>query len=138
MGDMGTTSHLASHLGVSFADRAVEQLCDWPALTVCRAGGGSGEGLALGARQIVHLHGRDEAEVCLTWQMVRRMSGVLLECGRVRLEPGGDWVRVRLDNDRDVALLVSLVSVAIKANISAAREPHHAVAACPHATMASV
>jgi hypothetical protein len=47
---------------VSFADRALRQLDEWPALQVCRADCGAGMGVAVRSRQIVHLHRPDEAE----------------------------------------------------------------------------
>jgi hypothetical protein len=114
-----------------FADRALRQLRGWPALTVCQVANGAGKGLALRTHQIVHLHGPDEAEVYLTWPVVRRMAEVLTECGRVTMEPGGGWVRVRLDSPSDVTLLVSLVSVAIKANTPAMGAQHRGIAPCP-------
>lgn len=122
---MGSLAHS------SFADRAVEQLRDWPALRICRADCGPGRGVALSTRQIVHLHGDAEAEVRLTWPVVHRMAEVLLGCGRVTIRAGDDWVQVRLDSDSDVRLFASLVSVAIKANAQAAQEPHRPVTSCP-------
>lgn len=124
--------------GTGFADRALRQLRDWPALTVCRADNGAGKGLALRTRQIVHLHHPNEAEVHLTWPVIQRMADVLSECGHVTTEPRGDWVRVRLDSPSDVTLLTSLVSVAIKANAPAMTTPHRATAPCPQVTMAAM
>jgi hypothetical protein len=117
----------------SYADRAVQQLRRWPTLTVRPADYGSGRGLALSMRQIVHLHAGNEAEVYLTWPVAERMSEALDASGRVTTAAGDDWVRVQLDSDNDVALLISLVSVAIKANAPAAWEPHRRVASCPRA-----
>ena len=109
-------SATASGGGQSFADRAVEQLRRWPALRVCRTGRGVAVGLAATAGKIVDLHQPNEARLCLTWPVIQRLSGSLTENGQVRLEPDRDWVRVRLDSDGDIGLLVSLVSVAIQAN----------------------
>jgi hypothetical protein len=61
------TMGMGSVANTSFADRAVEQLRDWPSLRICRADCGPGRGVALSTRQIVHLHGDTEAEVRLTW-----------------------------------------------------------------------
>lgn len=127
-----------SHSGASFAGRAVEQLRRWPSLTLCRTGSGAVRGLALGTRQIMHLHDENEAELYLTAPVIRRMREALLESGRVAVEPGGDWVRVGLDSDSDVQLLISLVSVAIKANATAAGEPHRGITPCPNAKVASL
>lgn len=132
--DMGSTHHS----GTSFAERVVDQLRGWPALSVCRVDHGGGRGLALSTRQIVHLHSANEAEVHLTWPVIRRMHEVLLDSGRVMLDPGEDWVRVRLDGDSDVRLLTSLVSVAIQANSGAVRERHRPVAPCPKDRLTSV
>jgi hypothetical protein len=115
------------------ADRAFRQLRGWPALTVCIAHNGAGKGLALRTRQIVHLHDQDQAEVYLTRPVVQRMAEVLSESGRVTMEPGDEWVRVRLDSPSDVTLLASLVSVAIKANAPAMGTPHRAIGPCPRA-----
>jgi Family of unknown function (DUF5519) len=69
---------------------------------------------------IVHLHGGDEAELCLTRPVIARMGDVLRESGRVTVSQGGDRVRVRLDTESDVALAMSLASVALKANATGA------------------
>jgi hypothetical protein len=132
--DMGSSLQA----GVSFAERVVDQLRAWPALSVCRVDCGGSRGLALSTRQIVHLHTANEAELYLTWPVIQRMHEVLLASGRVTLDPGEDWVRIRLDGDSDVRLLTSLVSVAIQANSSAVRERHQPVAPCPKDRLTSV
>lgn len=114
-----------------FADRALRHLRTWPTLTVCRASSGEGKGLALRTRQIVHLHGPDEAEVYLTGPVVRRMAETLNETGCVTVHPDEGWIRVRLDSPNDVTLLASLVSVAIKANTPATGTPHRHINPCP-------
>jgi hypothetical protein len=93
-----------------------EELRGWPALTACQVDCGASRGFALRTREIVHLHSANEAELCLTWPVVQRMHKVLLDCGQVMMEPGADWIRVRLGGDSDIRLLLSLVSVAIQAN----------------------
>lgn len=100
----------------SFADRALEQLRRWPALQVCDSDCGVATGVAVSSGQIVHLHQPDEVRLCLTWPVIQRMSDALTENGQVHLEPDSDWVRVSLDSDGDIGLLISLVSVAIQAN----------------------
>jgi luciferase-like monooxygenase len=103
----------------SLAGRLMAQLDAWPAVRAGRAGCGVGTGFAPVRRadaQIVHLHGGDEAELHLTRPVVARLGDVLLKSGRVAVDPGGDWVRVRLDTESDVALVMSLASVALKAN----------------------
>ncbi|GAA2621422.1 DUF5519 family protein [Actinomadura fulvescens] len=121
-----------------FADCAYRQLRTWPVLTACQTAAGSGKALALRTRQIVHLHGQDEAEVYLTRPVLQRMAEVLNETGRVTMAPDQEWVRVRLDHPTDVTLLVSLVSVAIKANTPAMDVPHRDVSPCPRAMTAAL
>lgn len=123
-------------MNTSFGRRAVEQLRGWPALTLCRTGSGTGSGLALSTRQIVHLHSENEAEIHLTAPVIHRMRETLLGSGPVTVDPDEDWVRIRLDSDADVQLLLSLVSVAIKANATAVGEPHRRITPCPNARVA--
>lgn len=94
----------------SLAGRLTRQLDAWPAVRAGRAECGFGTGFSAAHRpgaQIVHLHGGDEAELYLTRAVIARMGDALRESGRVTLTPGGDWVRVRLDTDSDVGLVMS-------------------------------
>jgi hypothetical protein len=91
------------------------QVGSWPGVRSTSAECGLGVGLSVDARQVVHLHADGTAELFLTWPVIGRLSKALRDCGRVQMEPGGDWVRMRLESDSDVALLISLASVAIKA-----------------------
>ncbi|GLY78912.1 luciferase family protein [Actinoallomurus iriomotensis] len=103
----------------SLAGRLTAQLDAWPAVRAGRAGCGVGTGFSPAQRveaQIVHLHGGDEAELHLTRPVIARLGDALLKSGRVAVTPGGDWVRVRLDTESDVALVMSLASVALQAN----------------------
>ncbi|MFI0480187.1 three-helix bundle dimerization domain-containing protein [Actinomadura sp. 9N215] len=111
---MGGTGGLRTCL----ADCVVEQLNGWPALRLCRADCGFGRAFACGGDQIVHLHGRDQAELYLTWPLIQRMRKPLRDCASVRIRPGDGWLGIWLGGNDDVALLVSLVSVAIKANLA--------------------
>ncbi len=113
-----------------FADRALVRLREWPALHVLSTEGG-GVGLAAGARQVVHLHRGHEAEVYLSRPAVCRMGAALADSPQVRFAAGGDWVRVGLRSDRDVALLESLVSVAIQVHAAGRTTRWHRVAPCP-------
>ncbi|WP_433463327.1 luciferase family protein [Spirillospora sp. CA-128828] len=78
----------ASHPRQGFGDQAFQQLRAWPALTVCRLVDGAGRGLAVGTRQILHLHALDEAEVYLTRPVVQRVAHALTDNGGVTIEPG--------------------------------------------------
>ena len=99
-----------------FADRAVEQLRQWPALTESSVRGRAGAVFTAGRRQVVHLHRPDEAELRLTRPVIERLRRALACRTRVRVMPGSDWVRLPLECESDVALLAALVSVAIKAS----------------------
>jgi hypothetical protein len=109
----------------SLAGRLTRQLDAWPAVHAARAECGLGTGFSAAHRaggQIVHLHGGDEAELYLTRAVIARLGDALRESGRVTVTPGGDWVRVRLDTESDVRLVMSLASVAIKASGPDSRE----------------
>jgi len=100
----------------SLTDRVIAQVTAWPALSAGRATCGRGVALSVDSRQIVHLHDLSPAHVRLTRPVIKRMADALHASGRVEMEPGTDWVSMRLDSEGDVALLLSLVSVAIKAH----------------------
>lgn len=112
----------------SNADRVVAKLTSWPAVSVVRADCGHGVGVRVDQRQVLHLHNGDEAELRLTRPVIERLGDTLLDSGRVAVQPGGDWVRIPLTTESDVALVVSLTSVAIKA---AAAEPVSPCGAVP-------
>jgi hypothetical protein len=111
----------------SLAGRLRSHLDTWPALSLGLADCGVGTGFTNVTHrtggQIVHLHGGDEAELCLTWPVVTRLGEALGRSGRVTLVPGGDWVRIRLDTEFDVELAISLTSVAIQADVPDAEHP---------------
>lgn len=114
---MSVTTVLASK--PSFADRALDELREWPALKVCDADCGAGVGLAVRDRQIAYLRGPGQAQLRLTWPVIERLSAVLADSEQVWFIPGSDWIRLRLESDSDVRLLVPLVSLAIQVNTRA-------------------
>ena len=116
-------------------ERALAQLCEWPALCAVAAPDG-GAALAAGDRQILHLHSADEAELFLTWPVIQRLAAVLADSPQVRFEHGCDWLQVRLCSVSDVALLASRVSVAIQAHAQAGRAPGDRDSPCPQAASA--
>ena len=69
------------------------------------------------AGQILHFHDESYADLRLTRAVIGRMRDVLAQSGRIFLVPGDDWIGLRLETFSDVTLLVTLVSVAIKANL---------------------
>lgn len=106
----------AQKIDVGFrTDHAMSRVAAWPSVRRERADCRFGTALSVGGRQVVHFHADGAVELRLTWPVIRRLRRPLLECGRVRMAPGGDWIRMRLDADSDVDLFVSLASVAIKA-----------------------
>jgi Luciferase len=107
----------------SFADRALEQLRHWPALQVCRAECGMAIGVTADSAQIIHLHQPDEARLWLTRPVIQRLRHALSGNSQIHLEQDGGWIRVRLDSDGDVGLLVTLASLAIQAHTQHAAAP---------------
>jgi len=101
--------------GAAFAERLLSRFRTWPAVRVAPADCGAGVGLDAGTCQVLHLHSADTAELLLTRPVIERLGKALRESGRVTVRPGEDWVQVRLATDSDVALAVSLTSVALKA-----------------------
>lgn len=102
--------------GSSYSGRVLSRLGAWPALRTGRAQCGVGVGISAGTRQVLHLHSADEADLRLTRPVIDRLRDAIEESGRVRADAEGDWVSVRLESERDVDLLLSLLSVAIQAN----------------------
>lgn len=101
---------------VRFTDLAFEQLRSWPALEVRK----TGYGAAVHARgpgvSVARLHHPNAAELCLTWPVIRRLGDALAASGRIRFDPGSDWIRMPLEGTSDVRLLLLMMSVAIKAH----------------------
>ena|SRR5690349_8832488 len=108
--------HVGAAREASLTDRVIAEVTTWPAVSASRATCGRGIALSVNSHQIVHLHDPTPAQVRLTRPVIQRMAEALRDSGRVEMEPGADWVSLHLHSDGDVALLVSLVSVAIKAH----------------------
>jgi luciferase-like monooxygenase len=100
----------------SFADRVLEQFRDWPSLEECPAGSDVALRLAGSTVQVVRLRQPDEAEVCLTWPVIQRISAALAGSGRVRVQAGSDWAGIRMAGNSDVHLVIVLASLAIRAH----------------------
>lgn len=69
-----------------------------------------------GRTEILRLTDGSSAQLKLTCPVIHRWGAVLADCEQVRPSADQEWVTVQLDGARDVELLLSLVSVAIKAN----------------------
>jgi hypothetical protein len=67
--------------------------------------------------QILHFHDEAYADLRLTRPVIDRMREALAHSRRIFMVPGDDWIGIRLETPSDVALLVTLVSVAIKASL---------------------
>jgi hypothetical protein len=114
----------------SYAGRIADRLEAWPGVTKLRADCGIGLALQVGGNQFVHFHTDDEAELRLTRPVLERLGEALAASGRVAVRPGGEWVAVRLDTDSDMALVVSLASVAIKANTTTGHVASRSLSPC--------
>ncbi|EKX63302.1 luciferase domain-containing protein [Streptomyces ipomoeae] len=101
---------------MTLAQRALRQLETWPDLTAGPASCGTGRALRSRQHEIVHFHLDHDVDLHLTPALIRRMAADLGESSAVRLVPGSRWVTVHLDCETDVDLLLSLVSVALKAH----------------------
>jgi len=98
------------------AQKAMERLAAWPDLTPCEAGCGTGRALRSVGDEIVHFHSERDVDLHLTARAIQRLHYDFAESTAIRLVPGSRWVTVHLDCDADVDLLLSLVSVALKAH----------------------
>jgi hypothetical protein len=108
--------------GTSCAGHALAQLSAWPSVVARQADCGLGMGVGTYAGQILHFHDEDHASLCLTRPVIDRFHDVLTQAG-IDVIPDDDWIGMRLETPTDITLLVTLVSVAIKANLP---DPTHA------------
>ena len=91
------------------------QLTTWPDLRAGRPSCGAGRSFSFRGDQILHLHTGGEADLRLSREFVERLDRVLAESGQVVTRPDDEWVTVHLDTDTAGALLISLMSLAIRA-----------------------
>jgi len=98
------------------AQKALDQLAAWPDLSPCEAGCGTGRALRSARNEIVHFHSGRDVDLHLTARAIQRLHYDFAESTAIRLVPGSRWVTIHLDCDADVDLLLSLVSVALKAH----------------------
>jgi hypothetical protein len=99
----------------SAAERVAAQLTTWPGLEAGRPSCGAGRSFSFQGGQILHLHTGEEADLRLSRVFAQRLDKVLVESGQVVIRPDDDWVTVLLDTDTDGAMLISLMSLAIRA-----------------------
>ncbi|MFJ5278950.1 luciferase family protein [Streptomyces parvulus] len=100
------------------AQHAFERLQAWPDLTVSPASCGTGRALRSVRDEIVHFHSDRDVDLHLTHRAIQRFQYDLSGSSAIRLVAGSRWVTVHLDCDADADLLLSLVSIALKAHQS--------------------
>lgn len=101
---------------MTLAERAFERLHAWPDLSAGRPSCGTGPALRSVHGEIVHFHSDRDVDLHLTGRAIERFASDLQGSTAIHLVPGSRWVTVRLDCDTDVDLLLSLVSMALKAH----------------------
>lgn len=97
----------------------MERLRTWPDLTLCKAGCGTGQALRSTRDEVVHFHSGRDVDLHLTRRAIQRFRYDLSASTAIQLVPGSNWVTVHLDCDTDTDLLLTLVSVALKAHQAA-------------------
>ncbi|CAM5486257.1 luciferase domain-containing protein [Streptomyces aurantiogriseus] len=105
---------------MTLAERAMQRLEVWPDLLAGQASCGTGRALRSVHSEILHFHTDRDVDLHLTVPAIQRIRRDLRESTAVRLVPGSRWVTVHLDCDADVDLLMSLVSMALKAHLAEA------------------
>lgn len=94
------------------------QVAAWPGVSRTRAECGVGQALAIGGRQIAHLHHDATIELRLGRPAIARMGEALVASGQVAVrssaDAGRDWVSVGLHGPGDETLAIALASVAIQ------------------------
>ncbi len=103
---------------MNLAQRAMERLEAWPDLSAGPASCGAGRALRSVHSEIVHFHSDHDVDLHLTPRAIERFHDDLQDSTAIRLVPDSRWVTVHLDCDTDLDLLMSLVSVALKAHQS--------------------
>ncbi|MEV6940838.1 luciferase family protein [Streptomyces sp. NPDC051172] len=101
---------------MTLAVRAMTQLAGWPDLTEAPASCGAGRALRSARGEIVHFHSDREVDLHLTASAIRRFTAEFLGSPAIRMVQGSPWVTIRLAGNADVDLLMTLVSLALKAH----------------------
>jgi hypothetical protein len=114
----------------AYVERVLTYVRSWPTLSTEDAECGNGVGLSIGSCQVAHLHREGEAELFLGEPVVGRLRHALTLAERVTIDEGS--VRVRLESDNDVRLVLSLLSVSIKVCKGPARCDRNGPWCCAH------
>ncbi|PZT70054.1 hypothetical protein DN402_30065 [Streptomyces sp. SW4] len=101
---------------MTLAQRALQRLAAWPDLSTGPAGCGTGQALRSAGGEIAHFHTGRDVDLHLTRRLIQRYHYDLGGSSAIHLVPGSRWVTVHLDCEADVDLLLSLVSIALKAH----------------------
>ncbi|MFV0137382.1 luciferase family protein [Streptomyces sp. HMX87] len=101
---------------MTLAQRALQRLQAWPDLTAGPASCGTGQALRSAGGEIAHFHSDRDVDLHLTRRVIQRFHYDLGGSSAIHLVPGSRWVTVHLDCQADVDLLLSLVSIALKAH----------------------
>ncbi|WP_162890469.1 luciferase family protein [Streptomyces olivoreticuli] len=110
------------------AHRAMDRLETWPDLARGTPSCRIGDALRTAESEVVHFHSGREADLHLTRAVLGDLLPVLRQSSAIRPFPGAAWVTVLLECDADVDLLISLVSLALKALVDT--WPHPAPQPC--------
>lgn len=97
-----------------YAARVLAMLRSWPALVMHDHRDGAA--FAVEDTEILRLAGEDRFLVRLTVPVIGRLGSFLEDSGKVKPCEDRAWVCVRVEAEPDLHLLLSLTSVAIKAN----------------------
>jgi hypothetical protein len=103
---------------MTLASRALAQLATWPDLKRAVPSCGQGQALCSAQGEIVHFHSDRDVDLLLTDHAIRRFAEDFRNTGAIRILPGSRWVTIRLDVASDVDLLLTLVSVALQAQLA--------------------
>ncbi|MGW3137544.1 luciferase domain-containing protein [Streptomyces sp. NPDC001139] len=98
------------------AQRAMDQLEEWPDLVRAIPACGVGRALRTTDVEIVHFHSEHDADLHLTRAVILRLHPELSRSTAIRLLPGSAWVGIHLDCDDDIDLLATLTSLALQAH----------------------
>ncbi|MEU1071325.1 MULTISPECIES: luciferase family protein [unclassified Streptomyces] len=98
------------------AHRAMAQLETWPNLVSGAPRCAVGQAFSTTEYEVVHFHSDHAADLHLTHPAIERLLPELRRSSAIRVMPGSAWLTVLLDCDADVELLLSLISVALKAH----------------------
>lgn len=87
----------------------------WPGLSAAPARCGTGTAVVAEGGEIAHFHSGRQADLYLGRPAIQRLHKELGHSTALRLVPGSGWVSVVLGGDTDADLVITLASVALRA-----------------------